>query len=130
MGAAFPALSRRLHLSAIRQLYSISFFEPYFLDSRFTAGIDLYDQQRYYNDFAQSSIGGGLTLGLRGGGVLLSVLVLPLYVPVLVLGAGAADMAAAGLDVSGHFMLLGALLIAAAVLAPWAIAAALRVACE
>ena len=76
------------------------------------------------------AIGGGLTLGLRGGGVLLSVLVLPLYVPVLVLGAGAADMAAAGMDTSGHFMLLGALLIAAAVLAPWAIAAALRVACE
>jgi heme exporter protein B len=76
------------------------------------------------------AIGGGLTLGLRGGGVLLSVLVLPLYVPVLVLGAGAADMAAAGMDASGHFMLLGALLIAAAVLAPWAIAAALKVACE
>ena len=76
------------------------------------------------------AIGGALTLGLRGGGVLLSVLVLPLYVPVLVLGAGAAAMAAAGMDTSGHFMLLGALVIAAAVLAPWAIAAALRVACE
>lgn len=76
------------------------------------------------------AIGGALTLGLRGGGVLLSVLVLPLYVPVLVLGAGAADMAAAGMDSSGHFMLLGALLIGAAVLAPWAIAAALRIACE
>lgn len=76
------------------------------------------------------AIGAALTLGLRGGGVLLAVLTLPLYVPVLVIGAGAADMAAAGMDVSGHFMLLGGLLIAAAALAPWAIAAALRVASE
>ena len=76
------------------------------------------------------AIGAALTLGLRAGGVLLAVLTLPLYVPVLVIGAGAADMAAAGMDASGHFMLLGGLLIAAAALAPWAIAAALRVASE
>ena len=76
------------------------------------------------------AIGAALTLGLRGGGVLLSLLVLPLYVPVLIVGAGAADAAAAGMDVTGHFMLLGALLMISAVLAPWAIAAALRIAVE
>jgi heme exporter protein B len=76
------------------------------------------------------AIGAALTLGLRGGGVLLSLLVLPLYVPVLIVGAGAADAAAAGMDVTGHFMLLGALLVISAVLAPWAIAAALRISVE
>ena len=76
------------------------------------------------------AIGGALTLGLRGGGVLLSLLVLPLYVPVLIVGAGAADVAAAALDPSGHFMLLGALLIGSVALAPWAVAAAIRVASE
>lgn len=76
------------------------------------------------------AIGGALTLGLRGGGVLLSLLVLPLYVPVLIVGAGAADMAAAGMDTTGHFLLLAALLIVSAVLAPWAVAAALRIAAE
>lgn len=76
------------------------------------------------------AIGGALTLGLRGGGVLLSLLVLPLYIPVLIIGAGAADRAAAGLDTSANFMLLAALFIVAAVFAPWAAAAALRVAVE
>lgn len=76
------------------------------------------------------AIGGALTLGLRGGGLLLSLLVLPLYIPVLIIGAGAADWAAAGLDISGHFMLLAALLIVAALSAPWAAGAALRVAVE
>jgi heme exporter protein B len=76
------------------------------------------------------AIGGALTLGLRGGGVLLSLLVLPLYIPVLIIGAGAADAAAAGLESSGHFKLLAALLITAAVLAPWAAGAALRAALE
>ena len=76
------------------------------------------------------AIGGALTLGLRGGGLLLALVVLPLYVPVLIIGAGAADSAAAGLDSSGHFMLLCALLVVAAVAAPWAAGAALRVAAE
>jgi heme exporter protein B len=76
------------------------------------------------------AVGGALTLGLRGGGVLLSLLVLPLYIPVLIIGAGAADAASAGLDSSGHFKLLAALLIAAAVSAPWAAGAALRAAVE
>jgi len=76
------------------------------------------------------AIGAALTLGVRGAGVLLSLLVLPLYVPVLIIGAGSVDMAAAGQGAAAHWMLLGALLIGAAVLAPWAIAAALRISLE
>lgn len=76
------------------------------------------------------AIGAALTLGLRGGGVLLSLLVLPLYVPVLILGAGAVAMADAGLSPEGQLLLLGALLIVAAVFAPWAIAVALRISSE
>jgi heme exporter protein B len=76
------------------------------------------------------AIGAGLTLGLRGGGVLLSLLVLPLYVPVLIMGAGSVEMASAGLAPDGQLMLLGALLVVAAVFAPWAIAAALRISTE
>jgi len=76
------------------------------------------------------AIGAALTLGLRGGGVLLSLLVLPLYVPVLVMGAGSVDMAAAGLAPQGQLLLLGALLIFSAAFAPWAIAAALRISIE
>jgi heme exporter protein B len=76
------------------------------------------------------AIGAALTLGLRGGGVLLSLLVLPLYVPVLIIGAGAVEMAAAGLAPAGQLLLLGALLVGAAAFAPWAIAAALRISLE
>jgi heme exporter protein B len=76
------------------------------------------------------AIGAALTLGLRGGGVLLSLLVLPLYVPVLIMGAGSVEMAAAGLAPDGQLLLLGALLVAAAAFAPWAIAAALRISME
>ena len=76
------------------------------------------------------AIGAALTLGLRGGGVLLALLVLPLFVPVLVLGAGAVEMAAAGLGGAAQLLLLGALLVGAAVFAPWAIAAALRISLE
>ena len=76
------------------------------------------------------AIGAALTLGLRGGGVLLSLLVLPLYVPVLVIGAGAVEMAAAGLGGGGQLLLLGAMLVVAAAFAPWAIAAALRISLE
>lgn len=76
------------------------------------------------------AIGAALTLGLRGGGVLLSLLVLPLYVPVLIMGAGSVDMAAAGLSPIGQLQLLAALLVVAAAFAPWAIAAALRISTE
>jgi heme exporter protein B len=76
------------------------------------------------------AVGAALTLGVRGSGVLTALLVLPLYVPVLILGAGAVDGAAAGLDVSAHLMLLGALLIFTAVFSLWPVAAALRIALE
>ena len=76
------------------------------------------------------AIGAALTLGLRGGGVLLSLLVLPLYVPVLIIGAGSVERAAAGQGGQGQLLLLGALLAVAAVFAPWATAAALRVSTE
>ena len=76
------------------------------------------------------AIGAALTLGLRGGGVLLSLLVLPLYVPVLIMGAGGVELAAAGMSPQGHLLLLAAMLVGAAALAPWAIAAALRISIE
>jgi heme exporter protein B len=76
------------------------------------------------------AIGAALTLGLRGAGALLALLVLPLYVPVLVIGAGAAEAAAAGLGGNAQLLLLGAMLIVAAAFAPWATAAALRISVE
>jgi outer membrane protein insertion porin family len=57
------SLSLQGQFSSLRQLVNISFFEPYFLDSKFNANINLYDQQRYYRDFAQASLGGSFTLG-------------------------------------------------------------------
>jgi heme exporter protein B len=76
------------------------------------------------------AIGAALTLGIRGGGVLLALLVLPLYVPVLIMGAGSVEMAAAGLDPGGQLLILGALAVFTAAFAPWAIAAALRISLE
>jgi heme exporter protein B len=76
------------------------------------------------------AIGAALTLGVRGGGILLSLLVLPLYVPVLILGAGSVDMASAGMGGEGQLLLLAALLVASCAFAPWAIAAALRISME
>ena len=76
------------------------------------------------------AIGAALTLGVRGGGVLLALLVLPLYMPVLILGAGSVEMAAAGLAPEGQLLVLGALLVLATAFAPWAIAAALRISME
>jgi heme exporter protein B len=76
------------------------------------------------------AIGAALTLGVRGSGVLTALLVLPLYIPVLILGAGAVDAAAGGLDVSAHLSLMGALLLFAAACALWPIGAALRIAVE
>jgi heme exporter protein B len=76
------------------------------------------------------AIGAALTLGLRGGGVLLALLVLPLYVPVLIIGAGSLEAAASGLAVQAYFLLLGALLVLAGAFAPWAISAALRISAE
>ena len=76
------------------------------------------------------SIGAALTVGLRGAGVLLSLLVLPLTVPVLIFGAGAVEAYAAGLDISAHFSLLAAMLVLSLVAAPWVCSAALRIALE
>jgi heme exporter protein B len=79
---------------------------------------------------AIGAIGAALTLGLRGGGVLLALLVLPLYAPVLILGAGAVAAADAGIDPAAQLLLLGALLVLAGAFAPWAGAAALRISIE
>ena len=76
------------------------------------------------------AIGAALTVGLRGSSVLLSLLVLPLTIPVLIFGAGAVEAHIAGLGVSGHFSLLGALLILGLLAAPWVAAAALRISIE
>lgn len=76
------------------------------------------------------AIGAALTLGVRGGGVLVSLLVLPLYIPVLIFGAGAVGAEASGLGSSAHLLLLGGLLAGAAALAPWATAASVRIALE
>ena len=76
------------------------------------------------------AIGAALTLGLRGGGVLLSLLVLPLYIPVLIFGAGAVEATVSGLGGDGHLSLLAAMTTAAIGFAPWASAAALKIALE
>lgn len=73
------------------------------------------------------AIGAALTLGLRGGGVLLSLLVLPLYIPVLIFGTGAVDATISGLGAAAHLSLLGAFLVFSLMFAPWASAAALRI---
>ena len=76
------------------------------------------------------SIGAALTLGVRGAGVLLSLLILPLYIPVLIFGAGAVEADAAGLGFGGHLSLLGALLLLSLFFSPFATAAALRISLE
>jgi len=76
------------------------------------------------------AIGAALTLGIRGGGVLVSLLVLPLYIPVLIFGAGAVEAEASGLGGSGHLSMLGAILLLSALAAPLATAAALRISAE
>jgi heme exporter protein B len=76
------------------------------------------------------SIGAALTLGVRGGSVLMSLLILPLYIPVLIFGAGAVYASSVGLAITGHFSLLSALLILALAFVPWVSAAALKIAIE
>ncbi|MDZ7828027.1 MAG: heme exporter protein CcmB [Halofilum sp. (in: g-proteobacteria)] len=73
------------------------------------------------------AIAAALTAGLRAGGPLLALLLLPLYVPVLIFAAGAVDRAAAGMAVAGPLYFLGGLLLLALTLAPVTIAAALRI---
>ena len=74
--------------------------------------------------------GAALTLGVRGAGALLGLLVLPLYVPVLVFGAGAVSATLTGLNPSAHLSLLGAFLAVSSLVGPWAACAALRVALD
>lgn len=76
------------------------------------------------------AVGAALTLGLRGGGVLVALLVLPLYVPVLIFGAGAVGAQAAAIGAQSHLMLLAAFLVASSLFAPWATAAGLRISAE
>ncbi len=73
------------------------------------------------------AVGAALTLGLRGGGVLLSLLILPLYVPVLIFGAGAVEAVNSGLGASGHISLLAAILVLAVCTTPWVTASALKI---
>lgn len=73
------------------------------------------------------AIGVALTVGLRSGGVLLSLLVLPLYIPVLIFSCIAVDMSMTGLAVDAHIKILSAMLFMSLALAPWPAAAALKI---
>lgn len=73
------------------------------------------------------AVGAALTLGLRGGGVLVSLLVLPLYIPILIFGAGAVESQSVGLGADAHLSILGGLLLLALVFTPISTAAALRI---
>ena len=75
-------------------------------------------------------VGAALTLGLRGGGVLLTLLILPLYIPALIFGAGAVDGVMAGTGSEAHLSLLGSFLILSLMISPWIAATALRVSLE
>jgi heme exporter protein B len=76
------------------------------------------------------AIGAALTLGLRGGGVLVSLLVLPLCIPVLIFGTGAVEAVSTGMTIVPHVSLLGAMLLLALVFTPWVTAQALRISME
>ncbi|WP_019645736.1 heme exporter protein CcmB [Novispirillum itersonii] len=76
------------------------------------------------------AVGAALVLGARRGGVLLSLLVLPLYIPVLVFGVSAVDAAVMGFEVRAQLLVLSAMLLSALALCPWAAASALRQAVE
>jgi len=74
------------------------------------------------------AIGASLTVAQRRGGVLLSLLVLPLYVPVIIFGAGAVDAVVGGYSAAPYLMILGAMTLFAVVLSPIASAGALKLA--
>jgi heme exporter protein B len=76
------------------------------------------------------AIGAALTLGLRTGGILVALLVLPLYIPVLIFGAGAVEAMASGLGGQAHLSMLGAILLVALLATPIATSAALRISSE
>ncbi|EQD32612.1 Cytochrome c-type biogenesis protein CcmB [mine drainage metagenome] len=79
---------------------------------------------------AVGALGAALTLGLRGGGALLSLLILPLYIPALIFGAGAVEADLSGISPQGHLSLLGALLVLSVFFSPWVTSLALRIALE
>ncbi|MCP4328947.1 MAG: heme exporter protein CcmB [Alphaproteobacteria bacterium] len=72
------------------------------------------------------AIGAALALGARQGGILVALLVLPLYIPVLIFGAGTIDAAIAGLPVQANLLILAGLFLFALAIGPWAGAAAIR----
>jgi heme exporter protein B len=76
------------------------------------------------------SIGAALTLGVRGGAALTSILILPFYVPILIFGAGAVVADLQGLSIEGHLSILIAMLCLSVALAPLAIASAIKIALE
>jgi heme exporter protein B len=76
------------------------------------------------------AVGAALTLGLRGGGVLVSLLVLPLCIPVLIFGTGAVEAITSGMSYASHLLLLAALLVVALVFTPWVTSQALRISME
>lgn len=76
------------------------------------------------------AVGAALVLGTRRGGVLLSLLVLPLYIPVLIFGTAAVESAVTGVSSSGPLLVLGGFAVLALTLCPWAASAALRQAVE
>jgi heme exporter protein B len=76
------------------------------------------------------SVGAALTLGLRGSGVLISILVLPLYIPVLIFGAGAVEASIIGSSPQSHLYLLAAVGLLSLTFGPWAAAAGLRISLE
>jgi heme exporter protein B len=73
------------------------------------------------------AIGAALTVGLRRGGLLLALLILPLYIPVLILGCGTLQASLQGLPVAGHLLWLACLAVLTITLAPLAIAAGLTI---
>jgi heme exporter protein B len=76
------------------------------------------------------SVGAALTLGVRGSGVLISILVLPLYIPALIFGAGAVEASIMGASPQSHIYLLSAVAVLSLTFAPWAASAALRISLE
>lgn len=76
------------------------------------------------------AVGAALTLGLRGGGVLVSLLVLPLCIPVLIFGAGAVEAVTSGMSVVSNLSFLGAFMLFALVFTPFVAAQALRISME
>lgn len=73
------------------------------------------------------AVGAALTVGLKRGGILLTLLILPLYIPVLILGSGVLQAALQGLPTPGYLLWMGSMLMLAATLTPFAIAAGIRI---